>query len=202
MNKLLNRIFIAIPLLLLYYLAFLNDYIYYFYGLFVTLFSLLETSSLEKNKKIVSSLSIISFFIYLKQDKLSVLKITCINILSDSIQLFFGKYLGNQLNHKPFPQISPNKTTIGYLGGISSTLLINYYFNLFSFVNCLIILVSGISGDLLFSYIKRQNTIKDFHFKLKEKNISLLGNHGGILDRFDSILLSNIVYYLTQILII
>ena len=186
MNKLLNRIIISIPLFIFYYLAFINNYVYYFYGIIITLFSLLETSNLKKNRKILSSLSIISFLIYLKQDKPSVLKIICINVLSDSTQLFFGKFLGNYINHKPFPKISPNKTTIGYLGGLSSTLFINYYLNLFSFINCLIILISGISGDLLFSYIKRNNKIKDFSFKWSNKNISILGNHGGILDRFDS----------------
>ena len=202
MNKLLNRIFISIPLLLFYYLSFINNYFYYFNGIIITLFSLLETYNLKKNKKLSFSISIISFLIFMKLNKTSILKIVGLNILSDSNQLFFGKYLGNYINHKPFPKISPNKTTIGYLGGISSTLLINYYLNLFSFINCLIIVLSGISGDLLFSYIKRNNKIKDFSFKLGNKNISFLGNHGGILDRFDSIYLSSIFYYLSQIFII
>jgi phosphatidate cytidylyltransferase len=202
MNKLLNRIFVAIPLLLFYYLAFINNYVYYFCGLIITLFSLLETYNLKKNKKILFSITSISFFIFIKLSKSSLLKIIGVNILSDSTQLFFGKYLGNYINHKPFSKISPNKTTIGYLGGISSTLLINYYLNLFSFINCLIILLSGISGDLLFSYIKRNNKIKDYSFKFGNKTISLLGNHGGILDRFDSLHISSIVYYLSQIFVI
>ena len=202
MNKLFNRIIISIPLFMFYYLAFKNNYIYYFYGLFVTLFSLLETFNLKKNKEIILPLIIISSFIYFKINKYCILKIIGVIFTSDSLQLFFGKYFGQFIDYKPFPKISPNKTAIGYFSGITSTILINYYLNLFSFVNCLIILLSGIFGDLLFSYIKRNNKIKDYGFKLGSKTINILGEHGGILDRFDSLFSSLIFYYLSQIFIV
>jgi CDP-diglyceride synthetase len=202
MNKLLNRIFIALPLVIFYYLSFINNYVYNFCRLIVLSISLLESYNLQKNKKLLFSISIIISLITFKLNKLIVLKLIGINIISDTNQLLFGKYLDNYMNHKPFPKISSNKTTIGYLGGISSTILINYYLNLFSFINCLIILLFGISGDLFFSYIKRNNKIKDFSFKLGNKTIGILGSHGGVLDRFDSIYISIFAYYLCQILII
>lgn len=202
MNKLLNRIIISIPLFMFYYLSFKNNYIYYFNGLFIILFSLLETFNLKKNKEIIIPMIIISSFLYFKINKYCILKIGGVIFTSDSLQLFFGKYFGQFFNYKPFPKISPNKTAIGYFSGITITLSINYYLNLFSFVNCLIILLSGIFGDLLFSYIKRCNKIKDFGIKLGSKTINILGEHGGILDRFDSLIGSLIFYFLGKIFIV
>ncbi len=118
--------------------------------------------------------------------------------LTDTFAYFVGIGIGKR---KLCPNISPKKTIEGSIGGIVGCSLgfflyayliekiCNYninYINLF----LLALLASIISqiGDLLASLIKRQYKIKDFGY--------IMPGHGGLLDRFDSIiLLAPIVYY-------
>lgn len=112
--------------------------------------------------------------------------------LSDSGAYFAGVYLGK---HKLCPEISPKKTVEGAIGGLISgtlgSLLIGLVFLLIykdvtiNFIPLLIIglinPIVSIIGDLSFSIIKRSCGIKDFG--------SIMPGHGGMLDRFDSIIL-------------
>ncbi|OQO70086.1 CDP-diglyceride synthetase [Enterococcus villorum] len=95
--------------------------------------------------------------------------------------------------HKLSPDVSPNKTIEGALGGIASALVVAIlYFLLYPskelfghgmFVMLLLtILLSmvGQFGDLVESSIKR-------HYEVKDSG-NILPGHGGILDRFDSLL--------------
>ena len=120
--------------------------------------------------------------------------IFCLGIpwLADSGAYFAGSYFGK---HKLCPNISPNKTVEGAIGGILagtlSALLIGLIFKLIygelvlvAFVNSII----SIFGDLTFSVIKRSCKIKDFG--------SIMPGHGGLLDRFDSVLLCIPVVYI------
>jgi len=113
-----------------------------------------------------------------------------IPIITDIGAYFFGKQFGK---HKLAPVVSPKKTWEGSFGGTACTVAIliisawvlgrNGYvqFNIRYLVNYLLI-TSCISqiGDLTFSAIKRIAGIKDYG--------TLLPGHGGILDRFDSLL--------------
>ena len=101
---------------------------------------------------------------------------------------FFGK-------HKLAPLISPKKTWEGsILGTILATILGSiYYFlvirtgNIFSIILLTLLLsIMGQLGDLFFSKLKRENGIKDFS--------DLIPGHGGILDRFDSMIFATLVY--------
>ena len=108
---------------------------------------------------------------------------------------FFGK-------HKLCPELSPKKTVEGAVGGVILCVFVMYIycitFNAISDVydaNILTILlltaplsIVGMLGDLIFSYIKRYCGIKDYG--------NLLPGHGGILDRFDSILVISPVFYI------
>jgi phosphatidate cytidylyltransferase len=98
-----------------------------------------------------------------------------------------GKYLGK---NKLFERISPKKTWEGSIGGGILTLVLAYilsiYFTNLNLTNWLIIAiliaVFGGLGDLVESMLKRSLGIKD--------SGKLLPGHGGILDRFDGLLLS------------
>jgi phosphatidate cytidylyltransferase len=98
-----------------------------------------------------------------------------------------GKYFGK---HKLFERISPKKTWEGSIGGGILTLAFAYvlsiYFTNLNITNWLIIgvliAVFGGLGDLVESMLKRSLGIKD--------SGKLLPGHGGILDRFDGLLLS------------
>ena len=95
--------------------------------------------------------------------------------------------------HKLAPVVSPNKTIEGALGGLASGMaaMLIYAVILDVFlkfdVSYGIAVVYGLLGgllgelgDLCFSVIKRQTGIKDYG--------NLIPGHGGVLDRFDSIL--------------
>ena len=112
---------------------------------------------------------------------------------TDTFAYFTGVTIGK---HKLYPRISPKKTIEGSLGGILGCLvtviLFSVYFKLDNIVSIalLSIVLSVMSqlGDLTASTIKRTANIKDYG--------DLIPGHGGILDRFDSILFTTpIVYY-------
>jgi len=112
---------------------------------------------------------------------------------TDTFAYFAGVFFGK---HKLCPNVSPKKTIEGAIGGILGCLgLTIAYFKFFG-INISIytiifsIFVSAFSmvGDLLASKIKREYDVKDFG--------NILPGHGGILDRFDSLLfVAPVVYY-------
>lgn len=113
-----------------------------------------------------------------------------IAFLSDTGAYFAGRTYGK---HKLAPVVSPNKTIEGVVGGVLGAIagVLIYCMVLqtaFRFkVHYLYVPVYGILGslsavfgDLCFSAIKRQTGIKDYG--------DLIPGHGGILDRFDSMI--------------
>lgn len=110
--------------------------------------------------------------------------------VTDTMAYFTGVFFGK---HKLCPAISPKKTVEGSLGGIVFCIL---GFMLYGFImqrafaqtpNYLMLAIGGalssvISqiGDLTASLIKREHGVKDFG--------KLMPGHGGVLDRFDSII--------------
>ncbi len=119
---------------------------------------------------------------------LLILNFSCI---SDCGAYFVGSAIGK---HKLAPVLSPKKTIEGAIGGILSSAIVSviivFAFNNLSTqsVSMLKILlitpvfsVLGMIGDIFASFIKRSCNIKDYS--------NLIPGHGGIMDRFDSILL-------------
>ena len=120
-----------------------------------------------------------------------LLLVLCWSAIADTGAYFVGVLIGK---HKMAKVISPKKSWEGFIGGMLSSLI-------FAFLLCLlfekafgyttetlyillmtpVFVVLGVVGDLSASLIKRQCQIKDFG--------KLIPGHGGILDRFDSILM-------------
>lgn len=124
-----------------------------------------------------------------------------ISFLSDTGAYFTGRFLGK---HKLAPQISPNKTVEGMVGGVVGAIIgvviycivlqkllhfeVNYlYVPIYGILGSL----GAVFGDLCFSAVKRQTGIKDYG--------NLIPGHGGILDRFDSMM---VVAPLTELLML
>jgi len=111
---------------------------------------------------------------------------------NDSGAYLSGKLLGK---HKMIERISPNKTWEGTLGGAILAILISIlyfsFFNYFSAIQVVLItfftILAGTYGDLAESLIKRNFNVKD--------SGKVLPGHGGLLDRFDSMLLAAPIYY-------
>lgn len=128
-----------------------------------------------------------------------LLLVCCFAWGSDTGAYFTGVFLGK---HKLAPTISPKKTIEGAVGGLVIctilSLLIGIIFNVtvksanFDLLKLGIITpffsVLGIIGDLFASYIKRSCNIKDYG--------KIMPGHGGVLDRFDSLLLISPIFWL------
>ncbi|MGX7108381.1 phosphatidate cytidylyltransferase [Facklamia miroungae] len=112
---------------------------------------------------------------------------------TDTGAYLIGRKLGK---HKLAPQISPNKTVEGALGGILTALIVTSIYGFFFTVKiqnpqCLgfltiLISISGQFGDLVESAYKRDFGVKD--------SGKLLPGHGGVLDRFDSTIFASIMF--------
>lgn len=117
---------------------------------------------------------------------------------TDIFAYFTGMLLGR---HKLCPNISPKKTVEGAIGGLLGSVILSglfgYFFCRELFVYCIIIGVIGSVmsqlGDLSASIIKRKLKIKDYGH--------LIPGHGGILDRFDSVLFTAPTVYYSIVII-
>ena len=117
--------------------------------------------------------------------KIYVWIIFIIAFLTDTFAYFVGYLFGK---HKLIPKVSPKKTIEGSVGGIlGSTLGCAVFGYIFKLDLTAMILIGGLGsivaqfGDLFASSIKRYVGIKDYG--------KLIPGHGGILDRFDSVIL-------------
>ena len=110
--------------------------------------------------------------------------------VSDVFAYFSGRLFGK---HKLIPEISPKKTVEGAIGAIvCTTLLMMLYGWIVTLctelsANYIVLAIAGFTlsivgqiGDLIASLVKRERGVKDYG--------TLLPGHGGIMDRFDSIL--------------
>ncbi|MBM7598564.1 phosphatidate cytidylyltransferase [Virgibacillus halotolerans] len=105
---------------------------------------------------------------------------------TDTGAYFVGRSMGKR---KLWPEISPNKTIEGALGGVIAACIVGVIFQLvhpFHYSMIIVIAVTvlvslvGQLGDLVESAFKRHYDVKD--------SGNILPGHGGILDRLDSLL--------------
>ena len=124
-----------------------------------------------------------------------LIMILLITIVSDTFALITGSLIGK---HKFCPDISPNKTVEGFIGGLVFSLVICVptYITIFNYngnILLVILLIAGLSivstlGDLVFSAIKRYFKIKDYG--------KIMPGHGGVMDRIDSFLFVLLAVYI------
>lgn len=122
--------------------------------------------------------------------------------ISDSFAYFCGRAFGK---HKLIPEISPKKTVEGSVGGIifaaGAFVLTGYIvscvdsavsptYGMLAFAGAMTSVISQI-GDLIASAVKRRYGIKDYG--------NLFPGHGGVLDRFDSVLATVPVLFLLSL---
>ena len=116
---------------------------------------------------------------------------------SDTGAYFVGRFFGKR---KLFERLSPKKTVEGFIGGLlaSGILGLAAYAHIGKFERLewigigILLSITGTAGDLFESMLKRQAGVKD--------SGNILPGHGGILDRFDSALLSAPVYWMLMYL--
>jgi len=116
-----------------------------------------------------------------------IVLIFCLLWANDVFAYLTGKLLGK---HKLFPRISPGKTIEGSIGGLVFTVIAVAVFAHYAdwlplsaaMGMAAIAVVFGTLGDLCESMLKRQAGVKD--------SGKLIPGHGGILDRFDSVMFS------------
>ena len=132
----------------------------------------------------------LSYYSLYDRWSITVIIIGCVTC--DTCAYCIGKLIGHKfISSKPFPEISPKKTWVGFFGGllfcmvsaivIKLTGIFDYHWG-----HCIalaaLIHVGGVFGDLFESLWKR-------HFGFKDSG-NIIPGHGGMLDRFDSTLIA------------
>lgn len=136
-----------------------------------------------------------TFVIIRDVEFLAIFYIMIVIWTTDSGAYLVGRKYGK---NKLSPTISPNKTIEGAAGGIVTSLAASYLFMLLfpvtrtiypSFFIVILLSIGGQLGDLIESAMKR-------HYKVKDSG-SMLPGHGGLFDRFDSLIfVMNIIKFL------
>ncbi len=189
------KIIIGLFLLIINYIASIKKKIKLLYILILNLsiiellFNFIKYNNSSKQNIILFQIALFIILLCKKlitSEKISEKELMALIIktsLNDTFQELVGKLFGKT----KITTISPNKTLEGYLGGIISLIIINKI--TFKKKNKYIFMInlSNVLGDLFFSYIKRKYGIKDYS--------KILMDHGGLLDRYDSLIFGIIMHF-------
>ncbi len=203
MTELNKRIITSIGLFIILFVIIFNEILLssfllfcYFQMIYEFYFVFMKIFKTKKNYIFVILLLLIPFLLYIilftwtslindnNINKQFFFLIITITISSDLGGYFFGKIFKG----KKLTKVSPNKTYSGMLGSYILSLIMSVFiFNNFIAIDKLIIIALVLSttsqmGDLLISFLKRKSKLKDTG--------NLLPGHGGLLDRFDGLILS------------
>ena len=195
-NFLLRCLFAVIILSIYFIISYIDFYLVFYLILLIYFIIFLEIIIYFKSYKLIPiiyiGLSLICFFnIDFKEINILDFNLLLIIIITfDVFSYFFGKAIGKT----KLINISPKKTIEGLVGGIIVSslfaIIFSYYFEILInnqlFIYIFLIIFSSLSGDLIESYFKRKNNLKN--------SSNIIPGHGGVFDRFDSFLFSIIVY--------
>jgi len=125
---------------------------------------------------------------------LAIVYLIAMVAVTDIGAYFSGKLIGGV---KLAPRISPNKTWAGLIGGSICAAAVSYHVHTelmgsaFAVFFGVLIAITGQTGDIFESWLKRRAGVKD--------SGKILPGHGGLLDRFDGLTLTAPLYLLTLI---
>ena len=155
----------------------------------------------KKKYNITDAIYVLGICYFISISFISIIKICNIDILK-CVYIFVVAFItdtyafigGNLIGRTKLSNISPNKTVEGTLIGVILGTMIGtvYYYNfigsdlLFVIFMSLVLSIVGEIGDLVFSYIKRDFNKKDYS--------NIIPGHGGMLDRFDSVIFIALVF--------
>ncbi len=171
---------------------------YLLYMFFVAVFKRGEMKFEEVAKAFAAATYIVFSFTALSVTRYANIKTGLWNLIiilvaawgSDVFAYFTGRLFGR---HKLIPEVSPKKTVEGAIGGIVCATGLSILYGFIVSVatdlvpNYIVLAICGFTlsivsqlGDLIASLIKRENDVKDYG--------NVFPGHGGVMDRFDSVL--------------
>lgn len=197
MNK-KNKNFLYILAILLNFAVFINwndtivsnKYIFIVYSIILSIISVIDAKFTTDNfiSMIFTSYFIVLpfTFFYSIKSRYTLILIFLIAISSDVFAYLCGSLFGK---HKLIERISPNKTIEGSVFSYIITVVITYLYivifkvevNQYYYIGLFLAPIVAQFGDLIFSKLKRNYDIKDYGY--------IFPGHGGVMDRFDSILM-------------
>ena len=142
---------------------------------------LVEMVLVGKNKRNVMTIglvvyAVIAWLFILYAQTSYALALYVVVLTFDGFSQISGQLFGK---HKLASKVSPGKTVEGLIGGLLIAVLTSYLLHE-NIVTGLIICAAALAGDLLASFYKRKCGVKDYS--------NLIPGHGGVLDRFDSLI--------------
>ncbi len=175
---------------------------YFIFSILIVAMGVYEIQKISKAGRNLSAiplflLSGLFYVLFFIQCPVEVQQFVFIIVITfDGYSQLFGQLFGRV---KLFPKVSPGKTFEGLIGGMLSvglTILVLSQILKIEVLQATIygfgVVVLSVSGDFLASLYKRANGVKDFS--------ALVPGHGGVLDRFDSLIFSAFgFYFLLQI---
>ncbi|MGC4040386.1 MAG: phosphatidate cytidylyltransferase [Flavobacterium sp.] len=176
----------------------LKSQLYFWFALTVVLIGFYEIIKIRKSLKgVLLSMSVYAvisslFIFFFKSDEFQWQQFAFVIVITfDGYSQIFGQLFGKT---KLFPIISPGKTLEGLLGGIVSVVFTSLILADVLHIGMAKALVCGltaaslaVAGDFLASLNKRINNVKDYS--------RLIPGHGGVLDRFDSLVFVGAGFY-------